>query len=382
MALSSAVVAPDTTPMPTQVAPARHVNGLEQPRPLPPERWDAASDATEAGVSSARNAYAPLVTAMLHEHHFSAMNTGVGFWVWSTDTERMPMIRAGMRWAEEVSAGVEAELSRFRSTSALSRLNRAAGRGPQVVSPTLWTVLLAALDAADESGGTYDPTVLPSLERAGYDRSFEAIAATGDTETDCPPVRTFGSWRRIRVDNSARSVDLPGDFALDLGGIAKGWTVDHVALALAPLGPVLVDAGGDLRVVGTVDGELWAIGVQEPFTPERDRTLVRLRCGALAPNSIGGRRWQRGDRMLHHVIDPRTGTSADSDLYAVTVHAPDAITGDVAAKVVLVLGTGAGTAYVLKRGLSALLTATDGREMVVGNFPHQEVVPYGSCHCA
>ncbi|HVH58479.1 MAG TPA: FAD:protein FMN transferase, partial [Vicinamibacterales bacterium] len=85
-----------------------------------------------------------------------------------------------------------------------------------------------------------------------------------------------------------------------------------------------------------------------------------------------------GDRMLHHVIDSRTGTSADSDLYAVTVHAPDAITADVAAKVVLVLGTGAGTAYVLKRGLSALLTGTDGREMVVGNFPHQEVVPYGS----
>ena len=100
--------------------------------------------------------------------------------------------------------------------------------------------------------------------------------------------------------------------------------------------------------------------------------------GALATSSIGGRRWQRGDRILHHLIDPRTGTSADSDLYAVTVHAPRRDNRDVAAKVVLVLGTGAGTAYVLKRGLSALLTATDGREMVVGDFPHQEVVPHAS----
>ena len=82
------------------------------------------------------------------------------------------------------------------------------------------------------------------------------------------------------------------------------------------------------------------------------------------------------------MIDPRTGTSADSDLYAVTMHAPDAITADVAAKVVLVLGSGSGTAYLLKRGLSALLTATDGREMVVGDFPHQEVVPHASFHCA
>jgi thiamine biosynthesis lipoprotein len=86
--------------------------------------------------------------------------------------------------------------------------------------------------------------------------------------------------------------------------------------------------------------------------------------------------------MLHHVIDPRTGMSADSDLYAVTVHAPDAMTADVAAKVVLVLGTGAGTAYLLIRGLSALLMATDGREVVVGDFPHQEVVPHAPFHCA
>ena len=67
----------------------------------PAERWDAAGDATEAGVSGARDAYAPIVTTMLHEHHFRAMNTGVGVWVWSTDAERMSMIRAGMRWAEE-----------------------------------------------------------------------------------------------------------------------------------------------------------------------------------------------------------------------------------------------------------------------------------------
>jgi thiamine biosynthesis lipoprotein len=315
---------------------------------------------------------------MLYEHHFRAMNTGVGFWVWSTDRERTPMIQAGMQWAEDLFAGVEAELSRFRSTSALSRLNRAAGHGPQVISPMLWTVLVAALDAAHESGGIYDPTVLRSLEHAGYDRSFDVIEPVGPEELNAPPAPTFGSWRRVRLDDATRSVDLPGDLALDLGGIAKGWTVDHVALALAPLGPVLVDAGGDLRVVGTVDGELWPVGVQEPFTPERDRALVRLRCGALATSSIGGRRWQRGDRMLHHVIDPRTGTSADTDLYAVTVYAPDATTADVAAKVVLVLGSGAATAYLLKRGLSALLTATDGREMVVGDFPHQEVVPHAS----
>ena len=160
----------------------------------------------------------------------------------------------------------------------------------------------------------------------------------------------------------------------------KGWTVDQVALALAPFGPVLVDAGGDLRVVGTVNGEAWPIAVQDPFKPERDRALVRLRSGALATSNVGGRCWQRGSRMFHHVIDPRTGTSADSDLHAVTVYAPDTMTADVAAKVVLVLGRESGTAVpCVKNDLSAL--AIDGREMIVGEFPC-EVESHGSIRCA
>jgi thiamine biosynthesis lipoprotein ApbE len=136
---------------------------------------------------------------MLYEHHFRAMNTGVGVWVWSTDPEGVSTIRAGMRWAEDLFAGVEAELSRFRSTSALSRLNGTAGRGPHLVPHLLWTVLVAALDAAHESGGIYDPTVRHSLERTGYDRSFEAIEAIGDTEeTDSSQSAVPSGWSSKR----------------------------------------------------------------------------------------------------------------------------------------------------------------------------------------
>jgi len=168
--------------------------------------------------------------------------------------------------------------------------------------------------------------------------------------------------------------------ALDFGGIAKGWTVDHVASALAPLGPVLVDAGGDLRVIGAVGGEAWPIAVQDAFEPERDRAVVRLGEGALATSSIGGRQWRCGGRMLHHVIDPRTGTAAESDLHSVTVRAPSAAIADVAAKVVLVLGSVSGPAYLLARGLSGLLTTVQGREIPVGNFRQEEMEPHASVY--
>lgn len=310
------------------------------------------------------------------------MNTDVGVWLWSvTAPERAVVVGRSLEWAEGFFGSVEHELSRFRSASGVSRLNGAAGCGPQQVSHLLWTVLGSALEAADDSGGIYDPTLLRNLERMGYDRSFEAIGgpSTAEPIADAP---SFGSWRRVRSDRRARSVSLPADLALDLGGIAKGWTVDRVALALAPLGPVLVDAGGDLRAVGAVEGEDWPIAVQHPFEPERDRAIVRLNHGALATSSIGGRRWQRGDRTLHHVIDPRTGTAARSDLHSVTVRATTAMAADVAAKVVLVLGSASGSTYLLNRGLAGLLTGVQGRETVVGKFRQEEREGHASVDCA
>lgn len=54
---------------------------------------------------------------------------------------------------------------------------------------------------------------------------------------------------------------------------------------------------------------------------------------------------------------------------------------DVAAKVVLVLGSESGRVYLAKRDLSALLTNADGRDTIVGDFPY-EVESHGSIRCA
>lgn len=314
---------------------------------------------------------------MLHERHFRAMNTDVGVWLWSATRGQRPTIVRSLDWAERMFAGVEDELSRFRPTSALSRLNQAAGHGPQVVSPVLWAVLMAALDAADDSGGIYDPTLLRSLERIGYDRSFDTGLDNEAAEAiACAPA--FGAWQRVRTDADRRTVSLPADLTLDLGGIAKGWTADQLAASLAPLGPVLVDAGGDLRVIGSPAGEAWPIAVQDAFLPDRNATVVQLNAGALATSSVGGRRWHRGPLLFHHLIDPRTGTSAQSDLHAVTVCAPSAAIADVAAKVVLVLGSAMGSTYLRGRGLSALLTTVKGRRIPVGDFQQDEALRHGT----
>ncbi len=297
---------------------------------------------------------------MLHTHRFRAMNTDVAAWLWSDS----PLAGVRLREIEHFFAQVEAELSRFRPQSGLSRLNAAAGRGPQPVSPLLLEVLALALEAARASDGVFDPTVLHALHAAGYDRSFDQIAAGVGVSQHTPGTAAIGGWQQVRVDVAEGTVTLPASLGIDLGGIAKGWAVDQAARELGQWGPALVDAGGDIRSVG-MPGEPWPVAVQDPFDETRDLAVVLLADTAVATSSIGGRRWLRNGQPMHHLIDPRTGQPSRSDLHTVTVVAPTAVDAEVAAKVALLLGRQAGRSYLESRRHAAWLIDHQGRVTVI-----------------
>jgi thiamine biosynthesis lipoprotein len=301
---------------------------------------------------------------MLQEHRFRAMNTAVAAWLW-TDS---PLAGVRLDEVERCFAQVEAELSRFRPQSGLSRLNAAAGHGPQPISPMLEAVLALALEAARTSGGIFDPTVLNALHRAGYDRSFEHIETGGASPHRRHKAAASGSgWRQVQLDRTQGTATLPVGLGIDLGGIAKGWAVDEAARQLGQWGPALVDAGGDIRSLGT-PGVPWPVAVQDPFDETRDLVVVSLADSAVATSSIGGRRWQRNGQPMHHLIDPHTGQPGRSDLHTVTALAPTAVEAEVTAKVVLLLGRQEGQRYAHARGHNVLCIGHDGQQSMAGDW--------------
>jgi thiamine biosynthesis lipoprotein len=298
---------------------------------------------------------------MLHTHRFRAMNTDVAAWLWSAS----PLAGVRLAEVERFFGQVEAALSRFRPQSELSRLNAAAGRGPQPVSSLLLEVLALALDAARSSGGLFDPTLLHALRAAGYDRSFEQIGL-GDAGPLLEAKAQSGSgWSQVLLDAAEGTVALPAGLGIDLGGIAKGWAVDAAAGQLGRWGAALVDAGGDIRSAGA-PGQPWPVAVQDPCDETRDLAVIGLADNAVATSSSGRRRWQRGGQSMHHLIDPRTGRPSRSDLHTVTVLAPTAVAAEVAAKVALLLGREAGQAYLASRGLAAWLIDYHGCPVTIG----------------
>lgn len=299
------------------------------------------------------------VPAGMSAEQFPAMGTTVS----------LLLPREHARKALEAVRGVfgewEQTLSRFLPESELSRLNRSQGT-PVAVSDLLFSVLTTALIAASETGGVYDPTLLPQLISVGYDRSF----------ADMPPVqlpgvasiRPGGGWRDIHINPRDHRVTLPPGLQLDFGGIAKGMAVDE-ALALLrdmQVGRALVNAGGDLAVLGLPpDASAWPVAVQG-----KDAIwTVPFRRGAMATSGIGRRHWRQGDVVRHHLLDPQTGLPAQTDLWSVTVVGDHCTQTEVAAKVAFIQGSERGATFLRAHDLSGLFVHEDGSWSAVGHWP-------------
>ena len=294
---------------------------------------------------------------------FHAMGTTISFLL---PEERL---QQGAEIIYTLFAYWEQTLSRFLAESELSQLNRLAGK-PVMVSRLLFSVLNSALEAARSTGGLYDPTLLKQLVQSGYDRSFDVLPAIlPDTET-MHPIAPRGQWRDIQLTAGPRLVTLPAGVQLDFGGIAKGMAIDAAmeSLLRAGIKTALVNAGGDLVVHGVPQIEQqWPIKIRG----QAGSWVIPFHHGALATSGIARRHWRQGTQIRHHLLDPRTGLSAHTHLWSVTVAATQCRQADVAAKVVFLLGVEEGSAFLNLHGLAGLLLLEDGSYVTVGSWPKE-----------
>ena len=239
---------------------------------------------------------------------------------------------------------LEARWSRFRPDSELTRLNQLPGRHV-VVSADTMILVEHAVAAWRLTGGAYDPSVLPALRAAGYDRDFADLAsAAGAGDPQRRPERPIGptpGCAGIEIHHRTHAVVLPFGTELDPGGIGKGLAGDLVTAELlaAGAGGALVNLGGDVRVRGEPpEGDTWSIAVADPHDPTRDLLHLGLADGAVATSSRLRRRWTSSGVERHHLIDPRTGEPVDTTVVAVTAVAAEGWWAEAATKQVFVDG--------------------------------------------
>lgn len=303
--------------------------------------------------------------------------------LWTTTARlvvtRPETIAAARALVEAHLAEVERAASRFRDDSELRTLTPDAD-GLVTLSPLLADLLLTALDAARETDGLVDPTVAAALAGLGYDRDIRLVALDPDAGRLRATVRPVPGWRRLALVPGPAGVRLrvpegvDAGTLLDLGATAKARAADVAARLVADrLGTgVLLSLGGDLATAGPDPVGGWQVRVADhPDDPEQ---TVRLGAGwAVATSSTVRRTWRRAEGPQHHVVDPRTGRSADPVWRTVTVAAPTCTAANTAATAAVVLGVQAPD-WLAARGVAARLVDRAHRVHRVGAWPEAEEV--------
>ncbi len=276
---------------------------------------------------------------------FQAMNTSV-----LLATEEHEGSEAGLARARALIEGYEKRFSRFLPDSELSQLNDAAGEWVQV-SDELFDLLALSKAYHQETGGLFDPSILPDLKYAGYDASMEEVRNRENTPKPSGPRPAKRDFSGVELDPATNRVSLPEGMQVDLGGLAKGWIVQKAALLLkAQAGAGAVNAGGDIFFAGSpASGAKWRVEIEDPRDEQQTAAVLHVQEGAVVTSSITKRTWRQKDEARHHIIDPRTGRPARTDWLSVTVIAPHADLAEAYAKALLIGGQREATRLMLQR---------------------------------
>ncbi len=261
---------------------------------------------------------------------------------------------AEARRAERRLRDLEARWSRFLPDSDLSRLNRAGG-GPLAVHHDTLVLVTAMVEGWRLTAGRFDPSALPALVELGYRASIEDPSAT--TVLD-PDARPGADLDLVAIDLDASTVTLPRGAALDPGGLGKGLAADLVAEELIERGAAgaLVSVGGDLAVRGRPPvGDRWSIALEDPAQPGRAFCDLFVDAGGVATSSTLSRRWHAEHANHHHLIDPATGRSADTEVASITVVADAGWRAEVLATGAAIGGVDEAIGYLEGQGVDGVV---------------------------
>jgi thiamine biosynthesis lipoprotein len=267
---------------------------------------------------------------------------------------------------------VDATMSNWAAESDLSRLNRGAGRGAvRVEDAGLASCIEAALDAARLTGGAYDPTVGPLMTLWGFRSRSHRVP---DDAAVAEALTRVGA-DKVRYAAQSVSFDREG-MELDLGGVAVGCALDEARVALAGRGRRfgLLDVGGDLAWFGDPPGGNVVAVIADPRRPEAACAEARLPGGSAAATSSNlENRFTAGGVAYGHIMDPRTGRPASTDIVQATAFHRSATVTDVLSTALVVAGSeraaallaaypGAEAVLVLREGHGLALTASRSLE--------------------
>jgi thiamine biosynthesis lipoprotein len=267
------------------------------------------------------------------------MGTRVSVELWADDEAR------GRELVSEVIREyrrIDDAMSTYKPDSEISHVNARAAEAPMPVSDELFRLVERSLELSRASGGAFDIT----YDSVGYLYDFRAR----QRPTDAQIAERLDAidYRHVVLDPARRTIFFESlGVRINVGGIAKGWAVEHAAAMLRERGVehALLNAGGDTRVIGDRRGEPWIVGIRHPRAADDVVTRLPLVDEAISTSGDYERYFEENGRRYHHILNPATGRPTEGVL-TVTVIGPDGTLTDGLATTIFVMGTEKGLELV------------------------------------
>jgi len=268
---------------------------------------------------------------------------------------------------------IDDRMSAFKYESDVSKISRNAGRGFQKVNKETFYLIEKAVKFGDLSYGTFDITMRPMIELWGINKKEDYIPSDSEIQETLKLV----NYKDILLDNKDYSVALKNQGqSIDLGGIAKGYAADEVKRILLENGieSAIINLGGNVVTIGEkLPGHEWRVGIQNPLSPTGEYLGVLSATNKTVVTSGSNERFFVKDGIrYHHILDPRTGSPAQSELLSATAICSSSTDADAITTALFILGPQNSIELLKKLEVETIFVTKDLSIIVsnglVGNF--------------
>jgi len=263
---------------------------------------------------------------------------------------------------------IEKMASSSINTSDVNKINEAAGKEYVNVHPEIIKIIKTSIEYSKISNGAFDITVSPLIKLWGIGTPDERIP----TDSEIKEKVALVGYNNISINDADSSVKLMKEgMAIDLGGVAKGFTADEIIKVLKEynVNSAIINLGGSsIYTLGEKpDKTLWSIAIQNPRKEKNEGNIgiINLNQDALSTSGDYQRFFIKEGKRYHHILDPTTGYPAEAGVMSDTILVDSSIAdcnmiADILTKITFVSGVDKGFKIIDSlKGISCMAVTTD-----------------------
>ena len=266
---------------------------------------------------------------------------------------------------KEACGHYEALLSKTVEGSDVWRINHSGGE-TVTVDPETWSILSRAKEISDLTGHAFSVTMGAVVSLWDFTGGTEVVPPQEDIEA---ALALVDDDKLILGDGY--TVTLPAGMQIDLGGIAKGYIADQLAAMTAERASgAILNFGGNVYVTGEKpDGSAFKVGINDPKNPEAGIVgYVTVKDTTVVTSGTYERYFEKDGVLYHHILDPKTGSSAVTDLTSATVVGVSSMDADAICTACIVMGKEWSLQFMEEHGLNGLVIDKDNNVTLTKGF--------------